>query len=184
MAERRVIADRRRIGGSDLVVTSVGIGTWSWGDKKFWTYGEDFDRKDIDRVWRRALELGASWFDTAEIYGDGASETIIGELLAKERGQPPMIATKFYPERMDPKSVRKAARGHKVPVVTRRVEQLFTHSRQLRDERTDRLRAGAARGTCVRVVVRLAVVEATEQPHGSHDDSEPHRGFTPFPSGA
>ena len=111
MAERKVIADRRRIGGSDLVVTGVGIGTWSWGDKKFWTYGEDFDRKDIDRVWRRALELGVSWFDTAEIYGDGASETIIGELLAKEKARPPMIATKIYPEGKSLASVRKAAQG-------------------------------------------------------------------------
>jgi len=110
MAERRTIADRRRIGGSDLVVTGIGIGTWSWGDKKFWTYGEDFDRKDINRVWRRALELGVSWFDTAEIYGEGASETIIGELLAKEK-QPPMIATKIYPEGKTLASVRKAAEG-------------------------------------------------------------------------
>ena len=110
MAKRKGIADRRRIGGSDLRVTSVGIGTWSWGDKKFWTYGEDFDRKDIDRAWRRALELGVSWFDTAEIYGEGESETIIGELLAKGKA-PPMIATKIYPERKSPASVRKAAQG-------------------------------------------------------------------------
>ncbi len=110
MAERRVIKDRRRIGASGPSVTSVGIGAWAWGDRKFWEFGKGYERKDLDAVWARALELGVTWFDTAEVYGDGASETIIGELLAKTKDAP-TVATKIMPERKDPRTVRKAAEG-------------------------------------------------------------------------
>ena len=110
MAERREIKDRRRIGATGPTVTSVGIGAWAWGDKKFWEYGKGYGRKDLDAVWARALELGVTWFDTAEVYGNGASETIIGELLPGTK-EPPVIATKIMPEREDPRAVRKAAEG-------------------------------------------------------------------------
>lgn len=110
MGERTTIKDRRRIGGSDLEVTSVGIGAWAWGDRKFWGFGQGYDKSDLGEVWHRALELGVDWFDTAEIYGDGASETIIGELLGG-RGDAPFIATKILPDKKDIKQVRKAAEG-------------------------------------------------------------------------
>ncbi len=110
MGERTTIKDRRRIGGSDLEVTSVGIGAWAWGDRKFWGFGQGYDKSDLGEVWHRALELGVDWFDTAEIYGDGASESIIGELLGG-RGDAPFIATKILPDKKDIKQVRKAAEG-------------------------------------------------------------------------
>ena len=102
------INDRRNLGSSDLEVTSVGLGVWAWGDTRFWTYGEDFDRADIDATWRRALDAGVNLIDTAEIYGHGASETIVGELLAETREEL-VIATKFYPERDSPEAVRRSA---------------------------------------------------------------------------
>jgi aryl-alcohol dehydrogenase-like predicted oxidoreductase len=102
------ITDIRPIGKSDLRVTSVGLGVWQWGDVKFWTYGQDFDREDIDAVWRRNIEAGVNFIDTAEIYGKGASETIVGELLEETREEL-VIATKFFPTRDSPTSVRKAA---------------------------------------------------------------------------
>jgi len=91
-------------------VTSVGIGAWAWGEQEFWEYGKGYGRKDLDAVWARALELGVTWFDTAEVYGNGASETIIGELLPGTK-EPPVIATKIMPEREDPRAVRKAPRA-------------------------------------------------------------------------
>jgi aryl-alcohol dehydrogenase-like predicted oxidoreductase len=110
MAVRKEIKDRRRIGASGPTVTSVGVGAWSWGDKKFWEFGKGYNRDDLEEVWARALELGVTWFDTAEVYGDGASETIIGELRADTK-ESPLIATKIMPEREDPRTVRKAAEG-------------------------------------------------------------------------
>jgi len=110
MGERDSIKDRRRIGASGPTVTSVGVGTWAWGERKFWEFGKGYGRADLDAVFARALELGVSWFDTAEVYGDGASESIIGELLARTK-EAPLIATKVMPERADPRTVRKAAEG-------------------------------------------------------------------------
>jgi hypothetical protein len=83
MENKGRIEDIRRLGRSDLEVTSVGLGVWQWGDTSFWTFGKDFDRKDIDQVWWRNLEAGVNFIDTAEIYGKGASERIVGELLRR-----------------------------------------------------------------------------------------------------
>jgi aryl-alcohol dehydrogenase-like predicted oxidoreductase len=104
------IADIRQVGRSDLCVTSVGLGVWAWGDTGFWTYGADFDRTDIDATWRANLEAGVNFIDTAEIYGHGASETIVGELLG-DTEEDLVIATKYWPDRDSPTSVRKAAMG-------------------------------------------------------------------------
>ena len=108
MEDIQRIKDRRKLGSSDLEVTSVGLGVWAWGDIKFWTFGEDFDRADIDATWRRNLDARVNFIDTAEIYGKGASETIVGELL-KETSEDLVIATKFYPEPDSPEQVRKSA---------------------------------------------------------------------------
>ncbi len=98
MKDQGRIEDIRRLGRSDLKVTSVGLGVWQWGDTSFWTFGKDFDRKDIDQVWWRNLEAGVNFIDTAEIYGKGASERIVGELL-KDTKQDLVIASKLYPEK-------------------------------------------------------------------------------------
>ncbi len=108
MEDINIVKDRRKLGSSDLEVTSVGLGVWAWGDISFWTYGEDFDRADIDATWRRNLDARVNFIDTAEIYGKGASETIVGELL-KETREDLVIATKFYPEPSSPEQVRKSA---------------------------------------------------------------------------
>jgi aryl-alcohol dehydrogenase-like predicted oxidoreductase len=104
------VKDYRKLGTSDLNVTSVGLGVWAWGDVSFWTYGQDFDRSDIDATWRLNLEAGINFIDTAEIYGKGASETIVGELL-RDTEEELVIASKFYPERDSADRVRSAAEG-------------------------------------------------------------------------
>lgn len=74
----------------------MGIGAWSWGDRFYWNYGRDYDRNDIRSAIETSLSAGINFFDTAESYGGGESERIIGEYLV-EKNQPVVIATKFFP---------------------------------------------------------------------------------------
>lgn len=79
-------------------VTPLGIEAWAWGTSRLWGYGKEYDRKDVGEAFRSSMAAGVTLVDTAEIYGNGASERIIGELL-REGGfdGTPVIATKFAP---------------------------------------------------------------------------------------
>ena len=81
---------------NDVVVPSLGIGTWSWGDRLFWGYGSDYGEAEVERAFMAAVESGATFFDTAEVYGLGESEKLIGRFL-KRTSQPVQIATKYFP---------------------------------------------------------------------------------------
>ena len=105
-----MIDDRRKLGSSDLEVTSVGLGVWQWGEVNWWTYGKDFTRADIDQVWKANLDAGVNFIDTAEIYGKGASELIVGELL-EGTDEDLVIASKLYPEKDSVEEIRKALEG-------------------------------------------------------------------------
>jgi aryl-alcohol dehydrogenase-like predicted oxidoreductase len=74
----------------------IGIGTWSWGDKSFWGYGKTYGDADLGGAFDAAIASGIRLFDTAEVYGFGKSERLIGRFMA-ERGQRVVIATKFFP---------------------------------------------------------------------------------------
>ncbi|HEY7418842.1 MAG TPA: aldo/keto reductase [Ktedonobacteraceae bacterium] len=88
--------DQRHLGASEIVVPSLGIGIWSWGDRSFWGYGQSYTREDITQTYKVCLDAGLNFFDTAEIYGSGMSERILGECMhADER--PIIIASKFFP---------------------------------------------------------------------------------------
>lgn len=77
-------------------LTQIGIGTWAWGDKLFWSYGKDYDVQQIRGAFEATLNSGISFFDTAEIYGFGESEKLIGQFM-KETGTRAQIATKYMP---------------------------------------------------------------------------------------
>ncbi len=74
----------------------LGLGTWSWGDRFVWGYGHGYSDSDIREVFTASVQRGVRLIDTAEVYGQGRSEEIIGELL-RETGQSAFIATKFMP---------------------------------------------------------------------------------------
>ena len=76
-------------------ISKVGLGTWQFGARE-WGYGERYDRVEALRIVERALELGVTLFDTAEIYALGRSERILGRALADSRERA-FIATKFFP---------------------------------------------------------------------------------------
>ncbi len=74
----------------------LGIGTWAWGDRLFWNYGSDYGEKEVQNAFDTALAGGVNFFDTAEIYGFGESERLIGRFL-QQTTQPVQIATKYFP---------------------------------------------------------------------------------------
>ena len=77
-------------------ISKIGLGTWQFGAKE-WGYGEDYARQQARDIVRRAVDLGVTLFDTAEIYGFGRSERILGEALRERRESPVFLATKLFP---------------------------------------------------------------------------------------
>jgi aryl-alcohol dehydrogenase-like predicted oxidoreductase len=88
--------DQRTLGATGIMVPPLGVGVWSWGDKGFWGYGKSHTREDITEAYRVCLDNGLNFFDTAEMYGQGESEGILGE-CRREDGRPIIIASKFAP---------------------------------------------------------------------------------------
>ena len=104
------MADRVRtvqLGASDVHVTPLAVGTWAWGDKPFWGYETEFGARDIVDAFGASLEAGITFFDTAEVYGHGESEKILG-WLARKSGAELTLATKFAPLRERSWDLRKA----------------------------------------------------------------------------
>jgi aryl-alcohol dehydrogenase-like predicted oxidoreductase len=95
----------------ELSVAPLGVGAWAWGTTRLWGYGKEYNRSDVGDAFRASMAEGVSLVDTAEIYGNGASERIIGEIL-REGGFEgrPVIATKFapLPYRLGARSLLKA----------------------------------------------------------------------------
>ena len=88
--------DQRHLGASGIVVPAMGVGVWSWGDKSFWRYGQDYTREDVTQAYKACQDAGLNFFDTAEMYGRGESERILGECI-REDDRPVIIASKFAP---------------------------------------------------------------------------------------
>jgi aryl-alcohol dehydrogenase-like predicted oxidoreductase len=80
----------RALGKTDLVVSTVGFGTWQFGGE----WGKSFGFDDVARLLAHAKEKGINLVDTAECYGDGLSESLIGRALRGQRGDW-ILATKF-----------------------------------------------------------------------------------------
>ncbi|KAI7735736.1 hypothetical protein M8C21_015393 [Ambrosia artemisiifolia] len=96
-----------KLGGSDLKLTKLGIGAWSWGDTSYWNNFEWDDRKmkACKNAFDASIDSGITWFDTAEVYGSrfsfGAinSETLLGRFIKERKKKYPedeiAVATKF-----------------------------------------------------------------------------------------
>ena len=87
------------IDSDGLRVSRIGLGTWQFGARE-WGYGEEYARDVAPALLRRAIELGITMIDTAEMYGLGRSERIIGEELgglSPEQRAGLTVATKLMP---------------------------------------------------------------------------------------
>jgi aryl-alcohol dehydrogenase-like predicted oxidoreductase len=90
-------------------VSRVGLGTWQFGSRE-WGYGDAYASGEAKAIVRRARELGVTLFDTAEIYGFGRSERILGEALDGERADV-VVASKLFPVAPFPPVVRSRLAG-------------------------------------------------------------------------
>jgi aryl-alcohol dehydrogenase-like predicted oxidoreductase len=81
---------KRKLGKSNLEVSAIGLGCMGMS----FGYGPPKDKPEMVSLIRKSVELGVTFFDTAQVYGPFANEELVGEALAPFRGQV-VIATKF-----------------------------------------------------------------------------------------
>jgi aryl-alcohol dehydrogenase-like predicted oxidoreductase len=79
----------RQLGSSDMRVSEISLGSWL-------TYSGGVERSRAEACVRKALELGINFFDTANVYGRGAAETFLGEVLQPVKRSSYLLATKLY----------------------------------------------------------------------------------------
>jgi aryl-alcohol dehydrogenase-like predicted oxidoreductase len=76
-------------------VSAIGLGTWQFGSTE-WGYGREYARTEAIKILHRSLDLGVTLIDTAEVYGLGRSERIVGEAI-RGRRDALFVATKIFP---------------------------------------------------------------------------------------
>src|SRR5512137_2014993 len=82
----------RKLGSTDLVLTTVGLGTWAMGGPWEFGWGPQNDSEAVGAI-LAAIEAGINWIDTAPAYGLGHSEELVAQAL-KQSNYKPIIATK------------------------------------------------------------------------------------------
>ncbi|GAA4959683.1 aldo/keto reductase [Algibacter aquimarinus] len=98
---------QRQLGNNGFNVSEVGLGCWQLGAD----WGGEIDKTKAFDILNEAVNNGINFFDTADVYGDGRSETLIGEFL-KTSSHNIKVATKFgrtadvYPNNYTEKSLR------------------------------------------------------------------------------
>ena len=115
---------KRKLGKSNLEVSAIGLGCMGMS----FGYGPAKDKQEMISVIRAAVELGVTFFDTAEVYGPFTNEELVGEALAPFRRQV-VIATKFG-FKLDPQSGKQSGLdsrpAHIKEVVTASLKRLKT----------------------------------------------------------
>src|SRR5580704_8411082 len=79
----------RKLGASDLNVSEISLGSWL-------TYGVGVEKDKAIACVNRSFELGINFIDTANVYGRGAAETVLGEALAGRKRDSYILATKVF----------------------------------------------------------------------------------------
>ncbi len=77
----------RKLGSTDLVLTTVGLGTWAMGGPWQYGWGPQDDGEAIAAI-LTALEAGINWIDTAPVYGVGHAEELVGRALRQTKHKP------------------------------------------------------------------------------------------------
>lgn len=142
--------NKRSLGAHAFEVSEVGLGCWQLGAD----WGKSISTEDGLAILREAVQRGITFFDTADVYGDGKSEAIIGEFM-KQCETPVRVATKFgrggdvYPDRYTEAAMFRSVEGslerlgvdsldllqlHCIPTEVMRQGDVFDWLRRLKDE--------------------------------------------------
>lgn len=108
-----------------LQVSAIGLGAWQFGSRE-WGYGDDYAAHEAPAILRRAIELGVTLIDTAEVYGFGRSERIVGAALA-DRPDGVIIATKALPVLPVPALLSRQADGSRRRLGVDRIDLYQLH---------------------------------------------------------
>ena len=137
----------RRLGKSDLSVSEIGFGAWSIA-LDWW--GRAIPEAESRQMLKTAYDVGINFFETADMYGAGKSERLIGESLGGVRDQI-VISTKYgydfvgvkqighaeLPQRFDPKFTKKALQASLERLQTDRVDVYGMHNPKMSHLRDD-----------------------------------------------
>jgi len=96
----------RKLGSSDIEVSEISLGSWL-------TYSGGVEREQATACVQAAFDQGINFIDTANVYGKGASETLLGEVLSGRERSSYVLATKVYFPMSDTDSGLSAAQIHK-----------------------------------------------------------------------
>jgi 1-deoxyxylulose-5-phosphate synthase len=96
----------RRLGSSDIDVSEISLGSWL-------TYSGGVAREQAQQCVRKAFDVGINFIDTANVYGRGAAETLLGEVLTGYDRSSYVLATKVYFPMSDTDRGLSAAQIHK-----------------------------------------------------------------------
>ena len=125
---------KRKMGKSGLEVSAIGLGCMGMS----FSYGPPKDKPEMISLIRKAVELGVTFFDTAEVYGPYTNEELVGEALGPFRNQV-VIATKFAYElkpdgspgwvrlNSQPEHIKKAVEGSLKRLNTDSIDLLYQH---------------------------------------------------------
>ena len=128
----------RRFGDTDLEASEIGFGTWALGS----TWWGDVSESSGERLLQQALELGVTFFETGDAYGQGANEELVGRVLAPHRDEI-QLSTKFgyvldsgrqqhsegeRPQRWDGPFVREALEASLLRLQTDRIDLYQLHN--------------------------------------------------------
>lgn len=85
-----------KFGAQGPQIPAIGVGCWAWGDRLFWDYGQTYNSSDLQAAFNVSVAEGLTFFDTAEVYGLGASEKLLGEFIAESKAEV-VVASKCFP---------------------------------------------------------------------------------------
>jgi len=113
----------RRIGATDIEVSTVAMGCWAIVGDAFWGAQEESDSLAAIRA---ALDAGVNFFDTAEAYGNGQSEALLGKELVGKRDKV-VLATKASPGNLAPDRVAEACENSLKRLLTDAIDLYQVH---------------------------------------------------------
>jgi len=117
-----------QLGSTGLFVSEICLGTMTFGGEGFWRVVGNLDQKASTGIVARSLEAGVNFIDTADVYSEGRSETLLGQSL-KDIGvkrSDVVVATKCYGRVGKGPNDLGASRGHIMDAVERSLERLQT----------------------------------------------------------